>query len=85
MDHRGVKAELGEVEMKTDLAGGGRSTMGCPWQMKAGDAVLVRARQSLTSLGVGTTCLAATRGSRDGSFGVLRRSGAMATPDIVRR
>jgi hypothetical protein len=58
---------LGEVAKGLDLAGGDQSMRSWSWQRKAGDAELVRARRSLTCPGVGSTCSAATRGSRGDS------------------
>jgi hypothetical protein len=54
---------LGEVVKGADIAGGDRSMRSWPWQRKAGDKELMRARQLLTCPRVGSTCSAATWGS----------------------
>jgi hypothetical protein len=58
---------LREVTKGADLVGGDQLTRSWPWQRKAGDAELMRVRRSLTCPGVGSTCSAATRGSRGDS------------------
>jgi hypothetical protein len=48
---RDVGGALGEANPGVHLAGGGRSTTGCPRRRKAGDAELRRVRQSSICLG----------------------------------
>jgi hypothetical protein len=69
---RDVGGALGEADPGADLAGGGRSTTGCPRWRKAGDADLRRARQS-------SICLGGDSGLTGRLLRVLRRGGTTAT------